>query len=202
MTRTQRILLIIAIAIAVIGGALWLVLLFTGDEEPTPEEPMVNIVDLPEPTNTAPPTNVAEPQEPEPETPTSTIPVETQLKRLARNFAERYGTFSNHNDFENLENLTGFMTESFKEETEAFVEERRQQVDPDAPYYGITTKVLSVSTQDFDEEGGRMVVTFETRRSETDTAAGTSKTFEENAELEFVKENERWLVNSFEFTNG
>ena len=37
--------------------------------------------------------------------------LETQLKRLARTFTERYGTFSNQNDFENLEGLKVFMTD-------------------------------------------------------------------------------------------
>lgn len=201
MTKLQRNILIGAVIFGVIGGILWAIVQFTGGEEVVVPGEATDIVELPEVvTNTGEP--IEAPAEEVPETQLSDIPVETQLKRLARNFAERYGSFSNQNDFENLENLAGFMSTDFNDQTEAFVNARRILEDPNAPYYGITTKVVSVKTGEFNEEAGHMVVNFITRRTETDVAAGTTRTFDQDAQLVFVREDDRWLVNSFDFTNG
>jgi len=132
----------------------------------------------------------------------SSIPMETQLKRLARTFTERYGTFSNQNDLENLESLNVFMTDSFIAETDQLISRERANQTPEDPYYGITTRVISLDTVSFDEDGGFMTVELQTQRDETDTAAGTTQTIDQDALLKFNKVGDRWLVDSFQFTNG
>ena len=196
MSRTQRIILIVAISIAVIGGGFLIASFFLGGDEGAPAED-VNAV--PEVVDVTPIEPVVEGM---PETDPSTVSLDTQLRRIAKNFAERYGSFSNQNDYENLENLETFMTKKMIEETSEFVTKQRRLIPDNAEYYGITTQVLTVDTESFDEEGGSMVVLLTTRRAESDIAAGTNEAFEQNARVTFKKEGDRWLVDAFTFING
>ncbi|MFH1236521.1 MAG: hypothetical protein V1685_06350, partial [Parcubacteria group bacterium] len=67
--------------------------------------------------------------------------------RLATNFAERYGTYSNESDFKNIESMYDAMTESFRGEVAQFVESARKNLSAPGSYYGTLTRVRSIEKE-------------------------------------------------------
>lgn len=65
----------------------------------------------------------------------------SQISNTARGFVEIYGTFSNTNNYENIQSLYSFMTDKIKSKYEDLI---NNYTGEDA-YYAKTTQVLSVS---------------------------------------------------------
>lgn len=90
---------------------------------------------------------------------------ESSLLRLAKIFVERYGSYSNKNDFENIKNLQSLMTDKFQKESEAYIK-LNESDDEAAQYYGITTTAASMKIVAL-EEGSSGTVEVATRRVES-----------------------------------
>lgn len=89
---------------------------------------------------------------------TDTIPVddENAALRLARTVVERYGTFSNENNYENITSIQPFLTERFQNATNQLIaSDVRNENDA---YYGITTSVLSVDIVSSSDESATVRV--------------------------------------------
>jgi len=171
MSRRTKIILTIFIIVVVL---IFIFLLFLFLKKIRPEEVVVN-------KNVAPPMELAPPPPPpefiqvedkivgisknQPEN------LEANLKRLAQSFAERFGSYSNQSNFENIEDLKPLMTSSMIEWANKFIEEERKKVEEISEYFGVTTKAVSVSTKFFNEEEGRGEFLVSTQRSE---AKGTT----------------------------
>lgn len=130
--------------------------------------------------------------EPDPERPDP----RANLRRLAASFAERYGSFSNQGDFENLKELKVFMTDSMAREVDAYIAQAGAG-GPSPEYLGMITKALSSTISMFDEGGGTATVVVNTQRQET-TGAGT-RVFYQEIQLEFIRSGEVWEVDSAEW---
>lgn len=121
-------------------------------------------------------------------------PDEDRVLALGRSFTERYGSFSNQNDFENLERLMIYMTKRLQTETNQFI--ASQEGKDNSVYYGVTTSVVSLSVEKL--EAQRSVVLVDTRRRESKEGS-TTEVFSQTARIVLVKEAGEWLVDKFEW---
>jgi len=119
-------------------------------------------------TNESVPTNTNEAPQTNGNTNTAT-PVsnddEASILRLARIFAERYGTFSNRNNFENITALEPFMTAAFQKSSAEYITKQQGKGVPQE-FYGITTTVAALEIQDY-VQAKSATVRIATRRVET-----------------------------------
>ena len=119
---------------------------------------------------------------------------EQELARLASAFAERYGSYSNQTNYENLEALYVFMTPALQDATRAFVAAEREKQRDTSIYYGITARGLSVKTASLDEGGGNASFLVSTFRKETIGSGGNVKTFQEELVVDMRKDGDAWRV--------
>lgn len=124
----------------------------------------------------------------------NTPPQETELRRLSVSFAERYGSYSNQSDYANLENLLVFMTVGFAKQTSTYIESQRARHLDTGVYYGITTKVVSVETNAFDDGKGNAEFFLTTQRKESVGSTNNARTFQQNLIVTMSRENTVWKV--------
>lgn len=110
---------------------------------------------------------------------------------LTSSFAERFGSFSNQSDFQNIRDLFPFMTESMKNWAENYIEAQRAGMNVEI-YYGITTKAISRKFLDFSENSAKVLVS--TQRRESTGAMTNERIVYQDMELELVKAGEEWKV--------
>ncbi|MFA6272358.1 MAG: hypothetical protein WC693_04640 [Patescibacteria group bacterium] len=120
--------------------------------------------------------------------------VETLLKPIARNFAERFGSYSSDSNFENITKLGIYMSTSLKKWAENYVAEQQAKTSPDDAYYGVTTRALSITTDLINEDAGKAEFTVSTQRNQTKLNED-SEIIYQNIKLKFILENNEWKVN-------
>ncbi|RLC38905.1 hypothetical protein DRH27_01075 [Candidatus Falkowbacteria bacterium] len=117
------------------------------------------------------------------------------LSRMAESFAERFGSYSNQSNFNNIVDLKLFMSEEMKEWADSYVSgQRGRQIASDI-YYGITTKAVGREIREYDDDAGQASVFVQTRRREaTSSTSNTSKVFDQDIIIKFIKEKGAWKV--------
>ncbi len=117
------------------------------------------------------------------------------LGKMSDSFAERFGSFTNQSQYENFTDLKMFMTDSFANWVDGYVEDLIEQSPKNQYFYGISTTALSHKIEKFNEEAGEATVIINTQRKET-TIEGDNESFLQKLELNFEKVNDEWLVDS------
>lgn len=117
------------------------------------------------------------------------------FKQIARFFAERFGSFSNHSDYGNIEDLRSLMSSKMKTWADSYVANLRDNRENSEGYYGITTKVLLEPEIINPEKSSSIDVMVEAQRQEV-TADGSEKNYNQNIKVVFVNEGGKWLVDS------
>ena len=115
----------------------------------------------------------------------------TAALQMAELFAERYGSYSNQGDYQNLRDLLAVMTADYRSRTEAFLE--TVSPTPGATYEGVTSVKISSEVRSSDESSAVVAVSLQqTRRvgAETPTIGYRSL----RMELELV--GDEWRVDS------
>ncbi|PIY96822.1 MAG: hypothetical protein COY66_02750 [Candidatus Kerfeldbacteria bacterium CG_4_10_14_0_8_um_filter_42_10] len=203
MNKNLKVVFIVVAALTVILTIVALVVAFlTADKKGTNQNTNVTITNEGQTTNITPGntsitntnggntnTSVTNTNDAEP-----TTTVEASLKTTASNFTERFGSYSNDSNFENITKLAIYMSESMQEWADNYVEEQQADNQPDAAYYGITTKVLSTKTVSLDENKGTAEFTVSTQRRET-SGNQDAKVFYQDLSIKFIKESGSWKVN-------
>lgn len=173
----------IIIAAILIVGFVLLFLLFTRPmSSPINNQPLINNQAI---INNQPLVN-NQPQE-------LTLEQEADLRKKelmieARNFIERYGSFSTDSQFTNLYELKDEMTNRFWQETEKYI--ASQQIKKSQEFYGVSTKVLNISENN--SSNNLIIYSALTQRKETKNQ--TEKILYQSAELKMVKQGNGWLV--------
>lgn len=122
---------------------------------------------------------------------------ENDLKKMASSFAERFGSYTSHSGFGNIEDLRIFMSDSMEEWANGFVEDQVEEETEDNDFYGISTRAASTQVTEFDKDSGRAVVMVETQR--TETKDDEKEVFPQAIEITFAKEGSEWKVNRAEW---
>lgn len=117
------------------------------------------------------------------------------LKKMSMAFAERFGSFSNHSNFSNIEDLRLFMTSDMQTWSEKYVDQLRRDKNNNGEFYGIFTRAISGEVKSFDSKKGTAEILVSTRRQET-KGANTSAYFDQKILLEMKKDGSQWLTNS------
>lgn len=119
---------------------------------------------------------------------------EASLKSIARSFAERFGTYSNQNNFENIEHLMPYMTERMKHWATNYLEEKRANPVYAGIYHGITTKSLSITTVSYDTSDGTAEFFVKTQRRESTGSTSNSQLTYQDIQIKFKREQGIWKV--------
>lgn len=119
----------------------------------------------------------------------------TGVRQLARSFAERYGSFSNQGNFENLTDLRVLMSAAMGARTDEYVAAESAKP-PAQTYFGITTRAINVQMDAFDGDAGTATATVQTQRQEFRTATGKPDVYYQDAAIGLVRENGVWKVDS------
>ncbi len=122
---------------------------------------------------------------------------QASLERMARSFAERFGSFSNQSNFSNISDLKMVMSNNMQSWADAYIEKNKKPNVANDVYYGLTTKALSTQVNNFDDTNGEAKITVETRRREAmGTTNNASKLYNQKIVITFVKEKGAWRVDS------
>ncbi|MEK7619028.1 MAG: hypothetical protein AAB416_02175 [Patescibacteria group bacterium] len=117
------------------------------------------------------------------------------LISFALPFAERFGSYSNQGNYENLSDLLGFMSVSMRQWASERISSAKEQPTPTL-YKGVTTKALSNTVSFIDTKKGRAEIRVATQRKELIGSATNFKVYNQDLVLSFVKEDSVWLVDS------
>lgn len=120
----------------------------------------------------------------------------SNLRRIAAAFAERFGSFSNQSDYENIFELKVLMTARMQAWADAYVEQQRRDKQASAVYFGVTTRSISTELLEFDEELGTASVKVSTQRSEESGETLQRKVYYQELILDFIREGEIWKVDA------
>lgn len=108
---------------------------------------------------------------------------------VARNFVERYGSWSTDNKENNFVTAYVYATSNMKNSMKDFVSNIEQLKDGYNGYYGVTTKVMGTKTISSDESSAKISVNFQ----KTDNSGAISYG---KAELQMSKQGDKWLVDN------
>lgn len=111
---------------------------------------------------------------------------------VSKTFVERYGSYSNEAEFQNLFDVLPLMTLTFAEQTRAYV---LGATLPEA-HYGVTTRVLTVSVEKIDEQEGLSTMVLQTQREITQGSTQNTSVTYQQIRLELKKEEGVWKVDS------
>ena len=199
MTRNQKILivvvlllLLVALALLFLRGPSGIANLPAGEQTATNQQRPGGLGgnSFPSPsfnTNVSEPsTNTAPPPKPD---------EQGSMKRIAAAFAERFGSYSNVGDFENVLDLKVYMTESMQAWADSYVADARTKP-RSAEYSGTTTRAISVDVSAIDEDAGTASLTVKTQRRETGSTVGSDRVYYQDLKLDFLKSGDVWKVNS------
>jgi hypothetical protein len=112
----------------------------------------------------------------------------SQASRLAADFTERFGSYSNQNDSANLSELKLLATAKMQAKLESY---RKSAANDTAVYQGVTTKALSTTFSAFSAEQASVVVSAQ-RQYLTQNAAPEIKY--QDMKLSLIKKDGQWLV--------
>ena len=118
--------------------------------------------------------------------------LQMKLTNRARLIAERFGSFSNHSDYENIKDLEIYMTPKMKGWADDYIADNRTDSVGLEGYYGITTKALSGKMVNLDEAAAEVMVS--TQRIESREESSEDKILYQDISVEFVKTGEDWMV--------
>lgn len=121
---------------------------------------------------------------------------EEDFKKMAANFAERFGSYSSHGNYGNIIDSKYSMTKEMKAWADSYVADLKNNSEYSGEYYGMKSEVfVSPEIENFNPDSGQVEVLVSARRSETKNNAEES-VFNQNIKINYIKEGGEWLVNS------
>ncbi len=162
MTARRRAILIVVLAVLLLGVMIAAVLLLRRAVAKPPAPAPVAQAPAP-----APPPQTAAARIQNPLVPTQAeAPVgRTAAAQMAELFAERYGSYSNQGDYQNLRDLLPIMTDSYRKQTEAYLASAQTQ--PSQAFEGVTSVKVSTSVRSYGETDGTAVIAVTLQQEQT-----------------------------------
>jgi len=123
---------------------------------------------------------------------------EQNLISTARNFAERYGSFSSDNKTENLKEVEMLAT---AKEIQALRAEAKDMIAlPTQDFFGLSSKAVKVNPVEVNEAKGEAKVIISLQRQET-RAGKEDYVYYQDLNLFLIKSGSDWLVDTAEWVN-
>ena len=120
--------------------------------------------------------------------------IQVELQRLAMSFVERYGSFSNQSNFQNLKDLMVFMSSGMQVRINDYIAKSLNQRGDSSIYYGMSTKAVVANVHVLNEDEGQAVILVKTLRQEATGSINNVSEKNQNVEIIFVKERGAWKV--------
>lgn len=111
---------------------------------------------------------------------------------VAKMFVERYGSYSNEANFQNLKDVLPLMTDSFAQKTNQFIE----KLNPPETYYGVTTSVLIVKVEKMDDVAGIATILLNTQQEIAENSPQNTRIEYKEIRLELERVDDVWKVDS------
>jgi len=187
LTKTQKIIILVVSLVVVAGLIIWGIFGFLGEKEEVKELPQAE-----EETGAKVETGqdlaalMPEISEEEKE--------EFAAQVLARVFAEKFGTYSNHQDYQSILDSQSMMTSSMKAWSSSFVKKLKiQKGDQFDDYYGISTSALKIEVVELSESSAEFLV--KCQRTEY-PEAGQPVVYNQDLKLNLIKIDNDWKVSA------
>lgn len=198
MSRRTKIIIAVIIAIVVIAIIIYLIALFS--TRPVPSDEATNA-----PVNTGSlPTSVTSGQPLGIKVPIATTTPPTladqrektiaDLTRMSMSFVERFGSYSNQSNYNNIEDLMMYMSQDMSDWAEDHIRENRRKKQNVSIYSGVSTRALSAQAIDFDSTGGTAEIKISTQRRESTGSTSNAKIYYQDIKVYFVQEDSVWKV--------
>lgn len=189
MARRTKILIVVVILLLLLFVSLWFLLRPWFAEKQKAAE----VAKTPEPIalkQTTSPTAT-------PQKVTSEEKLKSDLSRLAASFAERFGSYSNQGEFENLLDLKALSTTKMQSWIDDLIKKNQAAQGNTASYFGVTAKAVSSKITSLNEKSGsaKVVVSVQKREASGSMTENVKVSYQ-NLELEFKKVSEEWKVDS------
>lgn len=122
-----------------------------------------------------------------------------QAQVLAKVFAEKFGTFSNHDNYASLDSLKKMMTTSTAKWLEGYLVDLKKKYGGEfATYYGATT--TAVNAKATDAAADKMTMLVDCQRKESMGVAPTIE-YNQSLKLNLVKINNEWKIDGVFWQN-
>lgn len=118
-----------------------------------------------------------------------------EIISLVLPFVERFGSYSNQGNFENLSDLLPFMGTTMKNWAQKQISEQSNKPFQEL-YRGVTTKALSYTMKDYKPEQGRAEILVATQRKELIGSTVNARVFNQDVVVKLVKDDGAWVVDS------
>lgn len=118
-----------------------------------------------------------------------------EILSLTLPFVERFGSYSNQGNFENLSDLLSFMSPSMRTWAEKQIAEQAAKPFQEL-YRGVTTKALSYTMKNYQPEQGRAEMLVSTQRHELIGSTINARVYNQDVVVKFVKDDGAWVVDS------
>lgn len=122
---------------------------------------------------------------------------ESDVRKFASSFAERFGSYSSHSGFGNINDLRIFMNEDMRDWADGYIEDRVEDKTEDNDYYGISTVAVATQMEEFNENEGEALARVETQR--TETRDDEERVFTQTIEITLSRESGDWKVSRAEW---
>lgn len=193
MNRKYLGIAIIVIGVLLLAGIIYVLFFYNFNEPvpaPEPEAPASQATSSLDETKSADQPKVIRAKP----TPKKQDVTKEDLMRMASLFAERFGSFSNQSNYQNIQDLKVFMSRKMGGWADDFVKKQIEKKADTSIYYGITTKAIAPVVEQYDEDAGKARITVQTQRREATATTGNTSSFSQSLTVSFVKEAGMWKV--------
>lgn len=191
-TSTRNRLLILGLAVLVIGGIILISVLGGGDQaettEPTSQETQgdglgvssdIVVPTVPSGLDSTPP-------------PAQVVEGRTASLQVAELFSERYGSYSNQGNYQNLKDLLPIMTDALRSQTEAFLKSVAD-APPAESYEGYTAKRVSSKEISYSDSSGTAIYEM-TLQQQKLTSTGEPEISYPVLRIEMISVSDAWKI--------
>lgn len=194
MTPAQRLLLILGGCLILLVLSVFILYPLFRSDEPAPVVLPDQVTDVSTLTPLPAPETQNNEAAPEPQTVSVSEGAQrAEVERITRMFVERFGSYSNFSNFENITSMEPFMTASMLSYANTLkkAEQNSQSV---SDYYGVTTTIVSLNTSSFAAEQNA-TVSFVVQQETQQGLSGEIQSVYRDGRLELVYRDGGWLVN-------
>ena len=192
MSRRTKIIILAVVIVAVLAFIVWLIFRRTSNVSPPTDATPVSDAQAisgipPAPLSSVAPSRASEGAQ---------LP-RAGIEAFARSFVERYGSYSNQSNFENIENLYPFMTARMQASAKAFVAGEQAKRNGVVLYTGVTTRALS--TRISSQSAAGALVRIKAQRTESATGIKDPRVYYQDIEIVLKSQGGEWKVDEAEW---
>lgn len=193
MSNRNKIIIFSAVAVILVLLIIFISWLFLRSQ-PTPPTPPVDPSEINIPVVLPQSSSV---KKDEPAVSPSVENLAANLKSTAASFAERFGSYSNQGNFNNINDLRGVMTLKMNAWADNYIANQQSVVDES--YFGVTTIAVSTKIITLSEELGQADIVVSTQRQENKGSTVNPRVTYQDIEIELVNTGSGWKVDSAEW---